>query len=301
MCRTLFQDPAPDMSHAIDITAANFETEAIAASMHTPVLIDFWAPWCGPCRTLGPILDKLAAEFAGRLKVVKVNTDDEMQLASVFGIRSLPTVMLLKGGQPVDGFMGLQPEGAIRQWLAPHLGDGAPPVEDESAAEAEAEPAAPEVTPQEALATARRQLAAEPDKPEHRLALVEALIGTGDLDEAQSRLGELSDTDGQSDRARRAKALLEFHYIAQRAPTVSELDARLQSNPDDHEARHLLGVRLLLDGDAPAALDAFLELMRRDRAYGDDLGRRSLVQAFPVVADEDLVGQTRRRMSSLLF
>lgn len=287
------------MSQAIDITAANFETEAIAASMQTPVLIDFWAPWCGPCRTLGPILDKLAGEFAGRLKVVKVNTDEEMQLASAFGIRSLPTVMLLRDGQPVDGFMGLQPEGAIRQWLAPHLGDT--PAADDAALEPDPADVAPAVTPEEALATARRQLAAEPDKPEHRLALVEALIETGALDEAQARLGELADADAQSDRARRARALLEFHYIAQRAPTVAELDARLQSDPDDHQARHLLGVRLLLDGDEPAALDAFLELMRRDRAYGDDLGRRSLVQAFPVIRDEALVGQTRRRMSSLLF
>lgn len=291
------------MSAVTSATTANFESEVIAASMQIPVVVDFWAPWCGPCQSLGPILDKLAIELAGQVKVVKVNTDEEMQLASVFGIRSLPTVMLLKNGQPVDGFMGLQPESAIRQWLAPHL--------DPSGALAEAEgidDTPPDdvvngaaVPPHEALADARKQLAAEPDNAEHKLALIDALIANDELDEAQRRLDELPAADGESDRARKARALLEFHHVAARAPTIAELDARLQRNADDHEARHLLGVRLLLDGEHPAALDAFLELMRRSRSYGEDLGRKSLVQAFGLIADGDLVGQTRRRMSSLLF
>lgn len=287
------------MSSATDVTTANFETEVIAASMQQPVLVDFWAPWCGPCRTLGPILDNLAGEFASQLKVVKVNTDEEMQLASVFGIRSLPTVMLIRDGQPVDGFMGGQPESVIRQWLAPHL--SASPSTIEEPAESPASVETPAIAPAEALAAARRQLVAEPDKAEHQLTLIEALIANGDLDEAQNRLDELPAANGESEPARKARASLDFHYLALRAPAIHELDARLQRNPDDHEARHLLGVRLLLDGDAPAALDTFLELMRRDRKWGDDLGRKSLVQAFPLIADEDLVGQTRRRMSSLLF
>ncbi len=289
------------MSSAIDVTTDNFETEVIAASMQTPVLIDFWAPWCAPCRSLGPILDKLAAELAGQLKVVKVNTDQEQQLAGVFGIRSLPTVMLLKSGQPVDGFMGAQPESVIRQWLQPHLGDLAEAA-DASAGAAEEEPAA-EVTlaPDQVLASARMQLASEPDKPEHQHALIEALIAHGDLDEARTRLGDLPAAEAESERARRARAELDFHDIVAQAPTIAELDQRLQRDPDDHAARHLLGARLLLDGDHQAGLDAFLELMRRDRSYGDDLGRKSLVQAFAVVSDADLISRVRRQMSSLLF
>lgn len=292
------------MTQPTTVTTANFETEVIAASLETPVVVDFWAPWCGPCQSLGPILDKLAADLAGQVKVVKINTDEEAELASVFGIRSLPTVMLLKDGQPVDGFMGLQPESAIRQWLAPHLAAVADVPMD---IETTAVPAGEDVTigaavpAAETLADARRQLAADPDKAELKLALIEALIANGELDEALMRLDELPAADGESDRARKARAELDFRYIASHAPTIAELDDRLQRNPDDHEARHLAGVRLLLDGDHPAALDAFLELMRRDRSHGEDLGRKSLVKAFALVADDELVGQTRRRMSSLLF
>lgn len=290
------------MSQALAVTTADFETEVIAASMHTPVLVDFWAPWCAPCRSLGPVLDKLAGELAGRLKVVKVNTDEEMQLASLFGIRSLPTVVLIRDGQPVDGFMGAQPEGVIRQWLAPHLPEAGPEVA--AAAEAGdglADAPADEVDPVQRLAEARQALAGAPDDGERRLDLVDALLAAGELDEAVARLDDLPADLATGDRARRARALLDFHYQAARAPSVPDLDARLQADPDDHEARHLLGVRLLLDGDAPAALDAFLEIMRRDRKFGDDLGRKSLVQAFAVVDDAELVGQVRRRMSSLLF
>ena len=115
----------------IDVTVANFEAEVIEASAHVPVLVDFWAPWCGPCKSLGPILEKLEVDYGGRFKLVKINSDDEQQLSQAFGIRSIPTCVLLKGGKPADGFMGALPEGKVREFLDKHL-----PCEGELIAEA---------------------------------------------------------------------------------------------------------------------------------------------------------------------
>ena len=121
----------------IDVTIENFENEVIAASMQQPVLLDFWAPWCGPCKVIGPILEKLETEYAGRFKLVKIDSDQEQQLAGAFGVRSIPTVILLMNGQPVDGFMGAMPEGQVRQFLDKHL----PPVEEAPEEEVPEEPA----------------------------------------------------------------------------------------------------------------------------------------------------------------
>ena len=120
----------------LDVTVQNFEAEVIEASMATPVLVDFWAPWCGPCKSLGPVLEKLETDYAGRFKLVKINSDNEQQLAAAFGIRSIPTCVLLVGGQPVDGFMGALPEGKVREFLDKHL-----PTEGELLAQADAQEA----------------------------------------------------------------------------------------------------------------------------------------------------------------
>src|SRR6476619_6309237 len=124
----------------IDVTLENFETEVIATSMTQPVLVDFWAPWCGPCKVIGPILEKLEAEYAGRFKLVKIDSDQEQQLAAAFGIRSIPTVILMVNGQPVDGFMGAQPEGQVRQLLDKHLPPADEPVDEVDAVEAQEAP-----------------------------------------------------------------------------------------------------------------------------------------------------------------
>jgi putative thioredoxin len=277
-----------------DVTQADFEEKVLAASMRVPVLIDFWAPWCAPCRQLGPVLEKLVAELGGRVLLAKVNTDDEMQLPALFGVRSLPTVLVVREGRPVDGFVGAQPESAIRALLAPHLDGAAPPEATE------AEPPL-ELTPEEELEDARAAVAAAPDKPELKLDLVRALMRTGASDEAERELDALPANLATSDVARRARSQLGFARALAGAPGTKPLAERVAAEPADLRARHQLGARLLLDGDAEGALEQFFEIMRRDRAFEDDLGRKSLVAAFDLVQDADLVSRTRRKMASLLF
>jgi putative thioredoxin len=275
-----------------DVTELDFEEKVLLASTRRPVLVDFWAPWCAPCRQLAPTLEKIAAEFAGRLDVVKVNTDEQMQLAGLFGIRSLPTVLLIRDGRPVDGFMGAQPESVIRELIASHVGEAEAPVE------AEPEPA---LAPADRVADLRARVAAEPDKGELKLDLAEALIEIGETAEATGILDALPPDLSEGDKGRRLRALLDFGAILRDAPPLDQLARIVASDPANLRARHHLGARLLFAGRAEAALEEFLEIMRRDRRFEDDLGRRTLIEAFRVVDDPDLVSATRRRMSALIF
>jgi len=163
----------------IDVTIENFETEVIAASMAAPVLVDFWADWCGPCKSLGPVLEKLEEAYAGRFKLVKVNADNEQQLTQAFGIKSLPTCILMAGGKPVDGFMGAQPEGQVRQFLDKHL-----PSEDFLQAQAAAEEASQhlEAGDHDSARTAlENALASNPGNDDARYDLIKLLLNAGEL------------------------------------------------------------------------------------------------------------------------
>lgn len=283
--------------HTFDATETNFETDVIQASLTTPMLVDFWADWCGPCKSLGPILEKVVDSYGGKLKLAKVDTDKEQQLAAVFGIRSLPTVVLVKDGQMVDGFMGALPESGVRAFVEKHLGKPEAPAEPEPAV---SEALANE-TPQQAITRLREEIAANADKPELELDLAAALARAGETDAAQAQLDALPPNLASDAKAKRVAAQLDLSRAVKGAPDIAALRARLAQNPADHEARDLLGVHLLL-GDEPAqGLDEFLALLRTARDWNEGQAKKRLIAAFNVLDDEELVGAYRRRMSSLLF
>ncbi|MGQ0801608.1 MAG: thioredoxin [Pseudomarimonas sp.] len=290
--------PAASVSpHSFDATAATFEHEVMARSMTTPVLIDFWAPWCAPCKQLKPVLEKLADEFNGGFVLAKVNSDDEGQLAAMFGIRSLPTVMLMKEGQPVDGFMGAQPEAILRKFLAQHGIE----VAANDGAQDELGDTAPALSQDEQIAQLREQIAADAAQPELRLDLALALAQIGETDEAGQLLDALPAKLASDDRVKRARATMGFAKLLRDSPPPALLAQRLHNDQNDHHARHLLGVHALVAGDPEAALELFIDLLRRDRTYADGIAKRCLLDAFVVIDDADLVSRYRRKMATLLF
>lgn len=282
-----------DLPHVFDATTETFEAEVLRKSLEVPVLVDFWATWCGPCKSLGPILEKLAGEYNGAFLLAKVDVDKEQQIAAAFQIRSVPTVFLVKDGQLVDGFPGALPEGQLREFLASHG------IQPTAAADAPVEEVP--LDPQAQVAALREAVAAEPDKDELKLDLVLALLKTGDAAEAERLLDALPANLATDDRAVKARARLGFAAALKDAPAPDILRAAIVANADDLRARHLLGVHALVAGDSEGALEQFLEMLKRDRAFEDGLARRSLIDAFRVIEDDALVSQYRRKMSSLLF
>lgn len=283
-----------DLPHVFDATTETFEAEVLQKSLQVPVLVDFWATWCGPCKTLGPILEKLAGEYNGAFELAKVDVDKEQQIAAAFQIRSVPTVFLVKGGQLVDGFPGVLPEGQLREFLKQHGVEPAP-----------AEPAVDEppvaLDPHAQVLALRKAIEAEPDKDELKLDLALALLKIGAAGEAEQLLNALPANLSTDDRAVRARARLGFSATLKDAPPVEVLEKAVAANPDDLRARHLMGVHQLVAGESEAALEQFLEMLRRDRGFEDGLARKSLIDAFRVIEDEALVATYRRKMSSLLF
>ena len=282
--------------HVFDATTAGFEADVLQKSLQVPVLVDFWAEWCGPCKALGPILEKLAADFHGAFELAKVDTEAEPQVAAAFRIRSIPTVFLVKDGQILDGFQGALPEGQVREFLKHHGIEPAAPAEDEAAAE----PAAP-VDPHAEVQRLRKAIEAEPDKDELKLDLALALLQTGGAHEAEKLLDALPANLSTDDRAVKARARLGFAALLDNAPPAEVLEAAIAANPGDLRARHLLGAQRIVAGRNEEALEQFLEMLRSDRNFEDGLPRKALIDAFRVIDDAELVGRYRRKMSALLF
>jgi putative thioredoxin len=284
--------PSP---HVFDATEANFQADVLDASFERPILVDLWATWCGPCKTLGPLLEKVVDEFNGALRLAKIDCDKEQALAASFGVRSIPTVVLIREGQLVDAFTGALPESAIREFLARHVQPA-----DTGEETVEATPASNE-TPEQAIARIQQELAVQPDKSELKLDLAVAQMQVGNADAAEIELDALPANLASDDRARRLRGQLDFARSLNGAPAAAELRARIERDPGDHAARDLLGVRLLIDGETAAGLDQFLQVLQADRNWNEGRAKQRLIAAFNILDDADLVATYRRKMSSLLF
>ena len=263
----------------IDVTAQNFEAEVIAASMHTPVLVDFWAPWCGPCQTLGPLLEKLETDYDGRFKLAKIDSDQEQQLAAAFGIRSIPTCIMIKNGQPVDGFMGALPEGQLREFLDKHV-----PSEDALAAEAgldEAEALLQSGDSDAALAQLADAVARDPSNDNARADYVRLLIANGAFEEAAATLEEPLRREPRPlrfDALRRWLDALEFVQSDERGNwALEQFDTLIEQDKRDFDTRFAKAQALMAEGQWTASMDELLEIIMRDKGWNEEAARKTYV------------------------
>jgi len=316
-----------------DITIQNFEADLIQASMQQPMLLDIWAPWCGPCRTLGPLLEKVEAAYAGRFKLAKLNSDDQPEIASqlseAFGVRSIPFCVLFKGGQPVDGFVGAIPEAQIREFLDRHVPTAAAAEAEEETAEAEALEAEGDGQggAGAALAKLQQAVATDPANDVARGELVKLLIETGAIADARAAWAPAA-----------PKALVDGRFAAlglwlqacEQAPTARSapaLAAAIEANRRDFDARYELAQGLMAGGRFTDAMDALLEIVMRDKAWNGELARKTYVAILDlmskpapkatagdtgkgtleltgraaVAAGDPVIDQYRRKLSMALF
>jgi putative thioredoxin len=280
-----------DSPHKIVANFANFASEVLAQSDVRPVLIDFWAPWCGPCQSLMPILDRLADEYAGGFLLAKVNTDEEQQIAGHFGIRSLPTVMLVHRREIVEQFVGVQPERVYREALDRLT----------TAANETTPVSAEERPPADTVSGLEDAIAQSPRDAALLVRLAELHLRERNVQGAGDAIERLAALDAANARLRGLRGRLALTEIAVSAPDVAALRHALEANPRDPAARHVLAAHHALADDFATALAEWLDLMRTDRRFGDDAARRAMIAVFDALGDNhELVAAYRRKMANLL-
>jgi len=283
--------------HVVEVTEANFQHVVIEGSQKTPVVIDFWAPWCAPCRTLGPILERLAAEYGGRFVLAKVNSDENPALAAQFGVRGIPSVKAVLNGELVDEFTGALPEPDVRGFIDRVL----PSPSEELRWKAE-QIYSTQKDSAKALELLRQAMTADPENDAVRFDQARIHLDLGDLDAAQSLLDSLSGLAQMDERVIALRARLDLARGAAHAGDSASLQARVARDPADLDARLQLANLHVAGGEHREALDHLLEIVKRDRAFKDDIGRRTILEIFSVLGpDHELIEEYRRKLASALY
>lgn len=291
----------------IEANEINFETEILSTSMTTPVLVDFWSANCTPCKTLMPILEKLETEYAGRFLLATVNSDEQHQLASMFGIRSVPTCMLIKNGQPVDGFMGALPESQVREFLDKHLGAPEPVEEEVEEPVAEDDDAL--------LERLQNVVKAEPENDNAVFDLVRLLLKTGKIDDARQVFAPVTPKAPVVRLFDSLQRWMEAIDKEQSQPAdVPQLDAAIAKDKRDFDARFARAQALMAQQQFTDALDELLQILMRDKAWNNDLARKTYVAILDIIEppkpkvaegeippEDETVASYRRRLSSVVL